>query len=534
MALPSLAPTDTLKDPVMGFEIDRSARRLILAFFSTAFVIIGLGAVAAFLIAYTRAPSIMLLNPKWYYMTLTYHGIMMLTMFPHLFEIGLLFFTATALLKSRLYSVKFAWLGFWLCVLGAVIILVTVAGGDASVMYTMYVPLRANGWFYLGHFVYAVGLLVEVIIFAMTVVTWKANNPTKSLPMVTYGAGVMMILLLIALLSAIVAFLPTTFWAFRIYIDWVDPLIFKMAFWGMGHTLQYVNVVGMVIAWYMVGAFAHRTTPASEKWSRMAFALYTITTVPVFAHHLIVDPTFSPAYKYVGATLVGAFLGIPSIMHGFAVPGAIEASIRKQLRAEGKPLPRFAFLKRWGWHNPAMVMLAFSVVAFGIGGFDGTMATTVPLNMILHNTMFITAHFHGTLAAGMAVSYMALTYYLLPVLGIDIVARKWAKFQAWITGIGFILLIAAMHWGAELGVPRRTQSIWYQNAGAEVPNWFASMNFLAVGGTLAATGVILFSVIALASIFKQQSSAALNPAQNGIWGERWARGGAATATQQAG
>ncbi len=525
MAMVDLAPQLTHKDPILGFTVDRDARKLILAFIALAFTIIGLGAIAALLVVFTRAPAVMLLNPEYYYMTLTYHGILMLTMFPHLFEMGLAIYAVTALLQSRLWSTKIAWAGFWLVLAGAATILVTIAFGDSSVMYTMYVPLRANGFFYLGHFVYAVGLLLEIVVFAMTVVIWKDKNPGKSLPLITYGAGVMMIILLTAIMSAVVAFLPTTLWAFRIFVTQVDPMVFKMAFWGMGHTLQYVNVIGMVLGWYMIAGYAHHAKPSSEKFSRMAFALYTLTTVPVFAHHLIVDPTWSAWYKYFGATLVGAFLGIPSTMHGFAVPASIEAAIRQRQRAAGQPVSRFSFFRGWGWKNPAMILLAFSVLAFGIGGFDGTMATTVPLNMIMHNTLFITAHFHGTLAMGMAGAYLAVAYYLLPALGVDIQLRGWTKFQAWCMSIGFVLLIGAMHWAAELGVPRRTQDIHYEAAktlGASVPNWFTSMNFLAVGGTVAATGILTFVFIGLRSLIKGQPSDLRAPAKNGLWEEPWA------------
>ena len=75
--------------------------------------------------------------------------------------------------------------------------------------------------------------------------------------------------------------------------------------------------------------------------------------------------------------------------------------------------------------------------------------------------------------------------------------KRLANFQAWLTGIGFIILMAGLHWGAHLGVPRRMQSIRFPGADAPVPNWLSSMNLLGIGGFLAATGVLLFVVIAL-------------------------------------
>jgi cytochrome c oxidase subunit 1 len=148
-----------------------------------------------------------------------------------------------------------------------------------------------------------------------------------------------------------------------------------------------------------------------------------------------------------------------------------------------------------------MVLLAFSIVLFGIGGFDGTIATTMQLNMTRHNTMWIPAHIHGALAGGATLGFMAFAYGFLPHLGFEFRRRRLANIQAWLTGIGFIILMVGMHWGAHLGVPRRMQSIRFVGADAPVPNWLSSMNFLAIGGVLAAIGVLMFVLLALAAMF---------------------------------
>jgi len=61
-------------------------------------------------------------------------------------------------------------------------------------------------------------------------------------------------------------------------------------------------------------------------------------------------------------------------------------------------------------------------------------------------------------------------------------------------------MMGAMHWGAHYGVPRRMQDIRFVGADAPVPSWFASMNLLGIGGTLAAVGVLIFVIIALTSM----------------------------------
>ncbi len=483
-------------DPETGLRLDRASRGLIITFLATAFLALGGSVVAAFLVALTRAPAIRLLWPSAYYMTLTFHGVLALTIWPHVFEATLWIWACTSLLRTRLISPALGWLAYSLALLGILMILGTIASGNASVMYTMYVPLRADPLFYLGHIIYAVGLLTLLILFGLNLLKARAEGTyLGSLPLLTYGMAVAAILTVVAIIGAVAAFVPTVLWAFRILVPKVDPLYFKATFWSMGHTLQYTNITAMVVAWYGTATFVTKSKPVSEKFSRWAFALYLVTTLPVFMHHFLVDPTWSHAVKWIGATVVGIALGVPSAMHGLAVP----ASVEKTLRARGVR-GMWGWLRQWGWDNAPMVLLAFSIVLFGVGGFDGTTATTMQLNMIEHNNMWIPAHIHGTLAGGATLGFMAFSYGFLPHLGFEIKGMRFAIYQAWLTGLGFMVLIAAMHWGAHLGVPRRMQDIRFLGADAPVPNWFNSMNLLGVGGVLAATGILIFVVIALTSM----------------------------------
>ena len=484
-------------DPETGLRLDRASRRLILTFMATAFIILGGASAAALLVALTRAPAIRLLWPSAYYMTLTFHGILALTLWPHVFESALWIWTCTSLLRTRLISPALGWLAYGLMILGMTMILGTVASGKASVMYTTYVPLRADPLFYLGHILYAVGLLVVLILFGLNLLKARSDGTyLGSLPLLTFGMAVCNILTVVAILGAVAAFVPTMLWAFRILVTKVDPLYFATTFWSMGHTLQYTNITAMVVAWYATATFVWKAKPASEKFSRLAFALYSLTTLPVFMHHFLVHPTWSHAVKWVGATFTGIFLGVPSAMHGLAIPAGVE----KALRSQGAP-GLWGWLRRWGWDNPQMILLAFSLVLFGIGGFDGTIGTTMQLNMVRHNNMWMPAHIHGTLAGGTTLAFLAFSYGFLPHLGFEIKGKRLAKFQAWLTGFGFLTLMAGMHWGATYGVPRRMQDIRFLGADAPVPNWFASMNLLGIGGTMAAIGILIFVVIALATMF---------------------------------
>jgi cytochrome c oxidase subunit 1 len=58
-----------------------------------------------------------------------------------------------------------------------------------------------------------------------------------------------------------------------------------------------------------------------------------------------------------------------------------------------------------------------SIIGFGfLGGISGVMMGTEQLNMIIHNTIYVPGHFHATVVIGTTLSFMALTYFLIPVL----------------------------------------------------------------------------------------------------------------------
>jgi cytochrome c oxidase subunit 1 len=66
---------------------------------------------------------------------------------------------------------------------------------------------------------------------------------------------------------------------------------------------SYVNVVAMVVAWYGILALTLRAGPVSQKFTRVAFILYLLFTVPELGHHFLVDPSLGTDGKIVGGTL---------------------------------------------------------------------------------------------------------------------------------------------------------------------------------------------------------------------------------------
>ncbi len=102
-----------------------------------------------------------------------------------------------------------------------------------------------------------------------------------------------------------------------------------------------------------------------------------------------------------------------SMIHGLTVPGAIEAAQRRNGYNKGW----FEWLTKAPWGNPAFSGMFMSLVMFGfIGGISGVILGTEQLNVLMHNTIYVPGHFHGTVVAGTTLAFMAGTYLLVPLL----------------------------------------------------------------------------------------------------------------------
>ena len=494
--IPLAGSAETVRDcPVTGLRVWSGAQALTLANAVAAVLALALGGLFAMGVAFTRAPSVELLGSDSFYATLTAHGVAALILWPIFFEVAAIVFASSILLNARVWSMALGWLSFALMVAGAVILLVVILTGNASVMFTAYVPLIADQAFYLGYLIFAIGALLAIVNLCMSIVKARAEGTfSGSLPVITYGVACAAILALFSILSGLVALIPAWMYS-NGWINSVEPIVYRTWFWGLGHTLQYVNVVAMVVCWYGIVAFGFGAGPVNQKFTRIAFILYVLIALPVLGHHFLVDPSLGTGVKWVGGTGMGIALGIPSLMHGLAIMGGTEAKIRHSFSTKGL----FGWLGRIRWSDPAVACLTGSLLIFAFGGWSGTVQTTLQLNMVTHNTMSIPGHLHQTVVGGMTIAFMGFAFYLVPML----VRRalwmpKLASFAAWAYVIGMLFATSFQTWAGALGVPRRT---WDQSYGGEAPgNWDLPMNLNGISAGVAGLGGALFIVIMVATL----------------------------------
>jgi len=154
--------------PATGLKVDLAAERLIKANAVAAVVFLAIGGTFGLLVALTRWPAVHLLSSDMFYLVLTAHGLDVLLLWIIFFEMAILYFASAVILSSRIAAPRWGWVGFALMVVGGLMTNVAVLQGDSSVMFTSYVPLKAQPHFYLGLILFAVGALIGCFIFLGT------------------------------------------------------------------------------------------------------------------------------------------------------------------------------------------------------------------------------------------------------------------------------------------------------------------------------------------------------------------------------
>jgi len=448
--------------PRSGLQFDSDAEKLMRWNAVAGVLALLTGGVGALLVILTRWPEVHLLQADQFYLVLTSHGVNMLLFWIIFFEMAVLYFASSTLLHCRIATPRIAWLGFWLMAIGAVTTNVAIFQGESSVMMTSYVPMMAKPHFYLGLILFAVGALLGCFVFLGTLVVAKAEKTYEgSIPLVTFGALTACIIAVFTIASGAIILIPTFLWSVG-YIKEIDPLMYRIIWWAMGHSSQQINVAAHVSIWYAIAAIVFGAKPMSERVSRTAFFLYILFLQLASAHHLLADPGMSSEWKVVNTSYFMYFAVLASMIHGFTVPGAIEVAQREKGYTKGL----FEWLRKAPWGNPAFSAMFISLVGFGfLGGITGVMMGTEQLNMLIHNTIYVPGHFHATVVIGTTLSFMGLTYFLIPVLfKREIVWPGLAKIQPYLFGLSMYVLALVMMGAGTLGVSRRHWDMHFAGA----------------------------------------------------------------------
>lgn len=487
--------------PTTGLKVHLPAQSLIQVNAVTAIVFLLVGGIVGLSLVLTRWQGIHLLNDEWFYRLLSLHGIAMLVAWIIFFEMAVLYFASAILLNCRLAAPWAGWLQYILMLVGAAITAVTILLGEADVMFTSYVPLQAHHMYYLGIILFAVGAIIGCVVFFGTLIVAKHEKTyTGSLPLVTFGAAVAAILAIVTLAHGAIVFIPTWLWALGA-IPMMDAEVYRLLFWGFGHSSQQINVAAMISVWYLLATLTVGASPVNQKVCRIAFVLYVLFINIASEHHLLTDPGLSAAHKTWNTGYFMHLAVLASMIHAFSVPAAVEVALRKKGFTRGM----FEWLKKAPWGNPAFSSLAISLVGFGfLGGITGVVYGTEQINIIAHNNLRIPGHFHATVVVGTTLAFMGVTYYVLPLIfRREVAFPALAKWQPYLFGLGMSVVSVAMMFAGGFGVSRRSWDMTGADAAFTVnfgPIVDITLAVMGIGGIIACIGGAMYCVIAVATL----------------------------------
>ncbi|MGM9967178.1 b(o/a)3-type cytochrome-c oxidase subunit 1 [Rummeliibacillus sp. POC4] len=486
-------PTESFSAKTAGvLKVDNKDAHLVLAHMYVAFIALLLGATAGLLQVLVRSGYFELPAPLGYYQILTIHGVLLALVFTTFFILG--FQTAAVSRTSGALSDTqriLGWIGFWLMTIGTIMATIMILLNEASVLYTFYAPLKAHWIFYLGLALLIIGSWVDLMGHCLRWEQWRKENPRKTTPLISFMAVCNSLLWVVATLGVAieVVFLLLP-WSFGL-VERVDVLLTRTLFWYFGHALVYFWLLPAYMVWYCVIPKIIGGKIFSDGLARLSFIMFILFSIPVGIHHQLTDPGIDSPSKYIQVVLT-MMVVIPSMITAFSMFATFEMRGR-ELGATGL----FGWLKKLPWGDARFLAPFVGMVAFVPGGAGGIINASFQMNQVVHNTIWVTGHFHLTLATTAVLTFFGASYWLIPHLTGRIFTpslNRLGIIQTICWAVGMLFLAIGMHFEGLLGAPRR--SAFSNYGGAEIAETWASYQIAqAIGGTFLFIGIIIFLYI---------------------------------------
>ncbi len=466
-----------------------TSKRLVLAHFWLAFAMFGLALLLGEWQMYIRSPlHAWLQNPDLYYRSVTAHGSAMGYVFPTLIAMGFGYAITELALKKPLIGRTWAWAGFWLVAVGAVTAMVPVSLGLASVLYTFYPPMIGNPFYYIGVVLVVVGSWIWVALMSINLRVWKRENPGRPVPLAMFanvaGSYLWGWTAIGAAIELLFQILPVAL-GFR---STIDAGLARVFFSWTLHAIVYFWLMPAYIAYYTIIPRAIGGRLYSDSMARISFILFLVGAMPIGIHHLFADPEVGSGFKVIHSVFT-AIVSIPTLLTVFTICASAEIAAR--LRG-GKGA--FGWVRALPWDNPMMLALAFSFVMLGFGGAGGIINMSYQLDSTIHNTQWITGHFHLIFGGAIVIMYFAIAYDLWPQLtGRALTSLRLMRTQLWLWFVGMIVTTFPWHYVGILGMPRRMAFFDYSNP-AITPE-AVSVIISVIGGAILVLSAVLFFIV---------------------------------------
>ncbi len=353
-------------------------------------------------------------------------------------------------------------LSFWTTFIGFVVILAAffVTGGAPLHGWTGYAPLSAltnsgpgeqlgaDLWV-TSIAIFCIASLMGALNFITTVLDLRCKGMTMMrMPLTVWSWFITAILGLLAfgvLLSAGILLLMDRNLGTSFYVPLVvvngqvmghkggSPLLWQHLFWFFGHPEVYIAILpGMGVASQVLSTFARKPIFG---YKAMVYAIMAIGLLGfmVWGHHMFMSG-MSP-YLAFSFSLMTMCIGVPSAIKTFNWLGTLyKAKIRFQ--------------------TPMLYAIGF-VSLFVSGGLSGPFLAQPVLDIPLHDTAFVPAHFHLIMGVAAIFGIFAATYYWFPKMFGRMMNESLGRVHFWITLVGTYAIFMPMHYLGLAGQPRR-------------------------------------------------------------------------------
>jgi cytochrome c oxidase subunit 1 len=212
-----------------------------------------------------------------------------------------------------------------------------------------------------------------------------------------------------------------------------SPILWQHLFWFFGHPEVYIAILpGMGATSHILSTFARKPVFG---YRAMVFAIFAIGLLGFFVwgHHMFISG-MSP-YSAMTFSILTLSIGVPSAVKTFNWLGTL-----------------------WGarirFTTPMLFAIGF-VSLFVAGGITGLVLGQTSLDLPMHDTYFVPAHFHLVMGVASIFGMFAATYFWFPKMFGRLMSERLGKFHFWLTFIGVYCIFVPMHTMGMVGMPRR-------------------------------------------------------------------------------
>ena len=371
-------------------------------------------------------------------------------------------------------------LSFWLVIPAGLLLVASffVPGGATAAGWTLYAPLSIQMGIGMDLAIFAIHILgASSIMGSINIVTTILNMRAPGMTLMKMPLFVWTWLITAYLLIAVMPVLAGAITmiltdrhfgtAFFNAAGGGDPVMYQHIFWFFGHPEVYIMILpAFGIVSEIIPTFSRKKLFG---YSSMVYATASIAILSfvVWAHHMFTT----------GMPLTGQLFYMYATML-IAVPTGVK--IFNWLATMWRGSMTF--------ETPMLFSIGF-IVVFTIGGLTGIILSVAPLDIQLHDTYYVVAHFHYVLVAGSLFALFAGVYYWLPKWTGHMYNEGLGKLHFWLSMIFFNVTFFPMHFLGLAGMPRRY---------ADYPMQFADFNLVASIGAFGfgfAQLVFLYCVI---------------------------------------